>query len=485
MLPPLLLRAAVLSVMLRASAVQFVPVTNPIPLAALELTYKAARNEWLLVDRFAMPYERLLVKVCVARDAAMCDLALVHATASCAELAAHPSLAAPGWRSVDTSADACLRLPSAAGSGMRIEAPNALVLANNFALLRPFDMRNASDGSVALRVRFVYVQGLGADAAHVHAAGYDIEMQALQDTPLAVLVQSECRARGFGAPHSHLAPALGGSLLHVVLVNVTGASAPERVCAWQCVPPFLKMPWNAPAIRLDDASSSSPAAAACVRAPVSMNSVALSFEMLGYFSGDIAASRQVLLGIDSLAVRMAAELSGRFGPVQVLLSLRGSVYNARQVQEIGAWVRAFNRVESMDFVETRNSAFALASPPAGPNAGTRRLLQQSTTTTLTRITVDAVIVAPSSPDASCCLAGSAAQVTGDATPADYDFGTNVQSFDTPQVEYTQSVVRRTEFVSVQVQERKKTSSSDAVLFWLPILLILFVVGVFVYQNPKK
>ena len=87
-----------LSVVLRASAAQFLPATNPIPLAALELTYKAARNEWLLVDRFAMPYERLLVQVCVARDAAQCDLALVHATTSCAELAAHPALAAPGRR---------------------------------------------------------------------------------------------------------------------------------------------------------------------------------------------------------------------------------------------------------------------------------------------------------------------------------------------------------------------------------------------------
>jgi len=114
---------------------------------------------------------------------------------------------------------------------MGSEAPNALVLANNFALLRPYDMRNASNGSVALHVRFVYVQSLGPGAAHVHATGYELEMRPLQDTPLAMLVQSECRARGFGAPHLHHVPALGGSLLHVVLVNVSGASAPERVCA--------------------------------------------------------------------------------------------------------------------------------------------------------------------------------------------------------------------------------------------------------------
>jgi len=113
------------------------------------------------------------------------------------------------------------------------------VLDNNFALLRALDTRparNASDSSLALRVRFVYVHGLGPGAAHVHAAGYALEMQPLQDTPLAVLVQSECSALGFGAPHSHLAPALGGSLLHNVIVNDLGArpSTCARGSACRC-----------------------------------------------------------------------------------------------------------------------------------------------------------------------------------------------------------------------------------------------------------
>ena len=92
------------------------------------------------------------------------------------------------------------------------------------------------------------------------------------------------------------------------------------------MPPFLKTPWNAPALRLDDANSSGPALAACVRAPVFMNSVALSFEILGNFSADVAAGQQVLLGIDSLAVRMAAELSSRFGPVQLYVCIYIYVY---------------------------------------------------------------------------------------------------------------------------------------------------------------
>ena len=70
-------------------------------------------------------------------------------------------------------------------------------------------------------------------------------------------------------------------------------------------------------------------------------------------------SREILLGVDRLAELMAAELLHRFGPVRVLISLRGSTYNARQVQEVLDWARGFQRQQDYDFVQTVNTAFNL------------------------------------------------------------------------------------------------------------------------------
>ena len=72
----------------------FPPSVNPIPLAALQITYKSVRNAWEFVDRYAMPYERTVVLLCAAPASSACSLAELEFTGPCAELAAHPVLAA-------------------------------------------------------------------------------------------------------------------------------------------------------------------------------------------------------------------------------------------------------------------------------------------------------------------------------------------------------------------------------------------------------
>ena len=45
---------------------QFAPSVNPIPFAALRISYKNLLNAWEFVDRFVMPYERTVVLLCAA-----------------------------------------------------------------------------------------------------------------------------------------------------------------------------------------------------------------------------------------------------------------------------------------------------------------------------------------------------------------------------------------------------------------------------------
>jgi len=175
----------------------FPPSVNPIPLAALQITYKSVRNAWEFVDRYAMPYERMVVLLCAAPASSACGLAELEFTGTCAALAEHPVLAAAAWRNVDLAPDACLRAP-VINASMRSAPPNRLLIDNNFTALRRFDTTNSSaDGGIALRVRFVYLQGLAGDAVHLRSAGYSLELAPLQDAPHAVHVQTECSARGF------------------------------------------------------------------------------------------------------------------------------------------------------------------------------------------------------------------------------------------------------------------------------------------------
>jgi len=182
---------------------------------------------------------------------------------------------------------------------------------------------------------------------------------------------------------------------------------------------------------------------------------------------------------------MASELAICFGSVQVLLSLRGSTYNARQVQEFLDWVRSNRRVQLVDFVETRNSAYTLKSALAYETqaAENSSLLQQPAALDSTFV-VNCIVISPASSDAACCLAESAAQVTTKLDPTQFDFGPeqSVDRITNAQIETSASVVERPVFVPAKAKEKASTNHSPGVLFWLPIILGLFLVGACFYQK---
>jgi len=452
---------------------QFTASTNPIPHATLDMTYKVDRNVWLFVDKYAVPYERMLVQLCVARDASSCSLASVHASDTCVSLGAQ--LSSPAWRAVDAVPDPCLAL-SRVNASMRSEPPNSLALDNDFAALRAFDVSPdlspaVNSSSIVMRVRFVYIQNLGSDSAHVHSSGYEIVMRPLQDTPGSVVVQSECGARGFRAPHSRLAPALGGSILEVVVLDDSGT--PSRVCVWQCQLPYLKMPWNAPPLAAStqtNANASSASSAACVKAPSSFSTTAMTIPILQVNAITFDKSRDILVGVDNLAERMAAMLLARFGPVRVLISLRGSTYNARQVQEVLDWSRSFQRLQAYDFVETVNRDFTLKNTTSG-----RRLLQESDTQDMM---LDVVIVADVNAQTQCCLAKTAQEIPGQFDNSSFDFGTQTVTFGTPQVETTSTTIERRRQETVTMEHVTRRSDNNGISIWLPILLVASSIAAF-------
>ena len=485
-LSTLLLVLSVVALCTTPAASQFALSTNPIPHAALDLTYKADRNQWLFVDKYAVPYERMLVQLCVARNASGCSLASVHATASCASLG--EQLASPGWRAVDARADPCLGL-ARVNASMRSDPPNGLALDNNFSALRVFDLsppRNQSDGSIVLRVRFVYVQSLGTSSAHVHSSGYQLVMRPLQDTPESVVVQTECSARGLRAPHSRLAPALGGSILEVVVLNNSGT--PARVCTWQCALPYLKMPWNAPPLLVNVSASTSASAAftaSCVRAPASFTAVAMTIPLLGVEALTFDLSRDILLGVDSLAELLAADLRARFGPVRVLISLRDSEYNSRQVQEVLDWVRGFQRLSEYNVVVKANTAFNLK--PA--RTANRRLLQASNESGAGgaggahTAMLDVVLVAGINTQTECCLAASAAEFPQKLKS--YDLGTQTAQFGEAQVETTAVATRKPQEVPMTQDQTSRRKSDDGSSIWAPILIVVVLLAAFIFLQKRR
>jgi len=476
----LLVVLSVLALYTTPAASQFAVSTNPIPHAALDLMYKADRNQWLFVDKYAVPYERMLVQLCVGRNASACSLASVHASGLCESLG--EQLAGPGWRAVDAPADPCLGL-ARVNASMRSDPPNGLALDNNFSALRAFDLsqaNNQSDGSIVLRVRFVYVQSLGTSSAHVHSSGYELVMRPLQDTPESVVVQTECSARGLRAPHSHLAPALGGSILEVVVLNNSGT--PTRVCMWQCALPYLKMPWNAPPLVVNVSASPGASAAftaSCARAPASFAAVALTIPLLGVdlFSFDVAA--EILLGVDRLAELMAADLLARFGPVRVLISLRDSEYNTRRVQEVLDWIRSFQRLPEYNVVATVNTAFDLK------NAATanRRLLQASNESGAHTAMLDVVLVAGINTQTLCCLADSALEFPQKLKS--HDLGTQTAHFEQSQVEVTVVVKQKMREQPITQDQTSRRKNHDISSILVPILIVVLLVGVFICLQKKR
>jgi len=337
-------------------------------------------------------------------------------------------------------------------------------------------------GSIVLHVRFVYVQSLGTSSAHVHSSGYQLVMRPLQDTPESVVVQTECSARGLRAPHSRLAPALGGSILEVVVLNNSGT--PTRVCTWQCALPYLKMPWNAPPLQVN-VSASTAFTASCARAPASFAAVALTIPLLGVdvFTFDLAA--EILLGVDRLAELMAADLRARFGPVRVLISLRESEYNTRQVQEVLDWVRGFQRLPEYNVVASVNAAYSLKNTATA----NRRLLQASNESGAGgaggahTAMLDVVLVAGINTQTECCLAASAAEFPQKLKS--YDLGTQTAQFGEAQVETTAVATRKPQEVPMTQDQTSRRKSDDGSSVWAPILIVVVLLAAFIFLQKRR
>jgi hypothetical protein len=465
---------------------QFAPSVNPIPLAALQISYRSLLNAWEFVDRFAMPYERTVVLLCAAPAASACGLRDLEYTGPCAGLAAHPVLAAAAWRNVGAP-DACLRTP-AVNASMRGASRNRLLIDNNFTALRRFDATpraaNASGaaiasdaGAIELRVRFVYLQGLAGDAVHLRSAGYALAMAPLQAAPNAVHVRSECSARGLFAPDSHLPPALGGGVLEVQLATVLGEA--QRLCTWQCELPFVKMPWNDPALSETRRTSSG----RCAATPASFTAVALSFAVRFPANQTLRFdSARMLLGIDRIAEDMAAALAPRFGELAVLLSLRNSSVNTRDVGGVLEWARDVNARLGFSLEARDNPDFGLGRDLAAPvsNAGgARRLLQAPagvTGATYNVLVVDGVIVSPRNDVATCCLADDAVAAQRSLPAGKYDLDDANSVVEPAQVQTTLFVTQNSyeqEYVE-PTPSAQTEGSSGWILFLLFCVLVVLV-----------
>jgi len=444
----------------------FAPSVNPIPLAALQITYKSVCNAWEFVDRYAMPYEGTVVLLCAAPASSACGLAELEFTGKCAELAAHPVLAAAAWRNVDAAPDACLRAP-VINASMRSAPPNRLLLDNNFTALRRFDTANSSaDGGIVLRVRFVYLQGLAGNAVHLRSAGYSLVLAPLQDAPHAVHVQTECGARGFSAPDYHLPPAQGGAELEVHLATVDGR--PEHLCTWQCQLPYLKMPWNTAAL-----SEAQPTTTGrCAATPAFFTTVALSFAVRYPASERMRwDSAQTLLGLDQMADAMAVALSPRFGELTVLLSVRNSSVNPREVGEVFALAQKVGARTGFDLEMRDNSDYNLAA--LVPFQAARRLLAADTAV----FVVDGVVVAARSDIAACCLADEVVQAQQSVPPTAYDLNVANSTVERPQIHsvvfVTQNSYQET-LVLVQPPPEQSASFSPLFLLFVALLVLLCI-----------
>ena len=311
----------------------------------------------------------------------------------------------------------------------------------------------------------MYLQALGSSAVRVHSAGYSLTMRPLQDTPHAVHVQSECGARGFSAPGNHMPPSLGGATLQVHETTIAGRA--DRLCIWNCELPYIKMPWNDPALTTARPTSTG----RCMLTPESFTAVSLSF-VARYPANDSLRldSQQLLLGIDQMAEDMTASLLPRFGKLSVLLSMRNSLVNPHEVHDITAWVRAFNTRNNFDLDTRENPDFGLQA--AVPSR--RRLLQQNNSTN--EFVIDGVIVAGRSDVAACCLADAAVEAQQALEPSSYDFDLPVSFADKPQISAV-VLVTRTEVRLVQEmappssEERSFVSTGTFLVVVLTVIVL--------------
>ena len=258
-------------------------------------------------------------------------------------------------------------------------------------------------------------------------------------------------------------------MLQVEIINTSGIR--QRLCTWQCQLLYMKMLWNAEAF-----TATSSTTASCVTTPESFAAVALSFVI--QYPAILKMqfnSKQLHLGLDQLAVRMANVMRERFGQVRVLLSIRGSTLNRRQVGEVLSWVRDFNSLDDYQAVIVENPSFVLR-PMLLPQ---RRLLaeDENANDSPDEFIVDTVIVADQSDEANCCLVEGTVAAQQELTVSEVDFGMNVTSFDTPQVETVATVSRRSNSNN-QTSSITPTRTEGGLPFpfwFVPIILVVLLI----------
>jgi len=188
------------------------------------------------------------------------------------------------------------------------------------------------------------------------------------------------------------------------------------------------------------------------------------------------ASRDMLLGVDRFAESIAASLLAQFGPVRVLVSLRGSTYNARQVQEVLDWTRRFRQNQAFDVVLSVNADFTLKNAPGV----TRRLLQQSA---IGDSFLDIVLVAATNLQTSCCLADIAKNIPKAFEASSFDFGTQTVALGEAQVESSASITERRRMEEATPEQVTRRAGNNNMSIWLPIVLVL-IVAVACLLQPK-
>jgi len=417
---------------------------------------------------------------------------------------------------------------------MHGQPPNRLVIANNFSALQPFardasaPRRNASAAGpprVVLRVRFLYLINVGRAAVHVHSNAYELVMQPLLALPAAVRVQSECGARGFVAPDSHLPPAQGGAVLEVVVLPrrpdaADAGDAPARVCTWRCQPPYIKTPWNA----LAQPRSANRTAGGCSLTPPSFTALALSFKI---FLSDFEDSSQplegetllqVLGGLDAMASRLAEDVRERYGIVQVILTLRNASAVTQPVQSVLSWIsdldpddtevsesessgaepgpgrrllaaHASNASASNASASNASASNASASNASASNAsfasnaGTASNASNASNASSASSAnasasqgydVDALIMAPRSEQVSCCLAASAMYFQQRLQPADYEFGRRSVSLGEPKLDGVTVATKRAPAVTQRKREERQGTRTDSGGYLLLFMLLLLL-----------
>jgi len=190
----------------------------------------------------------------------------------------------------------------------------------------------------------------------------------------------------------------------------------------------------------------------------------------------------MLLGVDRMAEDMAAALAPRFGALSVLLSLRNSTVNMREVGGVLDWARAFNARQGFVLEARDNPNFGLSRELTAP--ARRRLLEVASAPVEANagdniLVVDGVVVAPRSDAATCCLADDAVAAQQSLPPGAYDLGAADAAVEPAQVQtvllITQTPVQH-EFVMPPPEAEADGGPFTPVFVLFIVLLVLCLFG---------